>query len=406
MKTFFRVLVLGLFMVVMTAATSTVTFAQTDEKTTLYNEYLETYQGTIEQRKKAVVAAKKYIEKYGSSADDAEIVKYFRDSLPALEKGIKDEIAANKAAEKERKKQARYAKFDTAVKAKNWDATYQSGGEILAAEPNLVDVILVLGSIGLDESAKQPPVTKFNNATIKYAKMAISKMNSGVKAKNYGAYSYSYGNKNKAMGWMNYTIGMIMYYSQGKNNPAVKNAALPYLYKSTQINSDRKKEPRTYSAIGDWYFNEAGNRVTKRNAIFARSKELIKTRNETDDKAEQEKLDAEIDMLEKQVLESVTYEKAYADRALDAYGRAYQLAKANPKEPQAYKDGLLKTINDLYNFRFLKPAEKTPAKVNMFLSGLKNKPMPNPSTPITPVTEGTTADSVSGRARKVSNGNR
>ena len=399
MKTFFRALTLGILMVVLTGGLATSTNAQDDEKTTLYTTYTDNYASPeIEKRRLAVTAAKEYIAKFGNSADDKEIVDYLKSAIPAIEKGIEDQIAKEKAAAERAVKQARYNKFDASFKAKNWDATYQVGQEIIAAEPKMLDVALVLGSIGLDEASKNPPNDKFNEATVKYATLAIELMNSGVTSKNYGAFAiYEYETADNAKGWMNYNAGMIMYHREGRTNPAIKKDALNYLYASTQSNSDRKDEPRTYGSIGEWYFNEASTLVAKRNVILTESKKLIDERNKTKVKEEQDELDKKIDALEARIDDSIALEKAYADRALDAYARAYNLAKANPKETADYKNSLMSAINALYSFRYVEPAMKTPEKINMYLSGVMSKPMPHPATAVTPVVD--TPTSVSAPAK-------
>lgn len=366
MKTLFRLLVLGIFAVVLTAALTTVAFGQdpVEEKAAIYEKYTANYAGTIEQRRIAITAGKEYIAKYGANEEDKEIVDYLKSAIPALEKGIEDEVKAEAVRKAKAEAQARYARFNKDVTAKNWDEAYVSGGEILAKEPDLLDVILVLGSIGLDEIAKTPPVTKFNDATIKYANMAIAKMNSGVKSTDYGAYAYSYNNKDNATAWMNYTIGMIMYHSQGKTDPVKKKDALNYLYAATRSESDRKKEPRIYGTIGDWYFAKATDLNTERLKL------------DQLDKANFEAID-----------KSVALEKAYADRAIDAYARALQIARANTTVTQAYKDTMLDLIKKLYNFRYQQPELKTDDKINLYIAGIMSKPMPDPAADVTPVVE-------------------
>ncbi|MEZ5345032.1 MAG: hypothetical protein R2681_05680 [Pyrinomonadaceae bacterium] len=367
MKTFFRVLLLGIFAVVLTAAMTTAAFGQDDpaeEKAALYEKYTANYAGTIEQRRIAVKAGKEYIEKYGANEADKEIVDYLKGAIPTIEKSIEDDLAAEAKRKLEAEKQARYARFNKDVTAKNWDDTYVSGAEILAKEPDMLDVMLVLGSIGLDEISKTPPISKYNDATIKYANMAVAKMNSGVKSKDYGAYAYTYNTKDNATAWMNYTIGMIMYHSQGKTDPAKKKEALNYLYAATRFESDRKKEPRIYGTIGDWY--------------FAKATELNGERMKLDQADE-----ANFEAIDK----SVALEKAYADRAIDAYARALQIARANTKVTQAYKDTMLDLIKKLYDFRYQKPELKTDDKINMYISGIMAKPMPDPAAEVTPVVE-------------------
>ena len=278
----------------------------------------------------------------------------------------------------------------------------------------MIDVAIVLGSIGFDQIVKNPPVDKYNASTIRYAKMSIQKMNNGAKSKNWGAFGiYEYKTKENALAWMNYIVGMIKYHRDGKANPSVKKESLMYLYKSTKYNSDRKKEPRTYGSIGDWYRAEAVALGKKRDVTQGEAKALIDKRNAAEEKTEQDSLDAQIDAIEAKMLRSVALEKAYVDRAIDAYARAYQYAKANPKESKTYVDGLRNTINGLYNFRYQKPEKKTPAIINTYLAGVMSTPMPDPTSQVSPVVEptmtddkATDADSGAGRSRTVTTSNR
>ncbi len=369
MKTFVKIVAIALF----TMALSVGVFAQ-EEKTALYEKITNNYQGdscagddiscltgSIAKKQIAVKAGKEYMQKYGSDAGD-QVAAWLKDAIPAIEKSIDADQKAISAEKVRQAKQARYSKFNSAMESKNWDGAYQFGGEILAHEPNMLDVILVLGSIGLDEVGKTPPVDKYNDATIKYAQMAIQKMKSGVSSQKYGAYAYEYKKKDEAMAWMNYTVGMIMYHRQGRTDAMKKKQALNYLYEATRYNSDRKQEPRIYGMIGDAYFNKAIALGQARN-----------------------KLDKTVPANIKAIDDSVALEKAYAERALGAYAVAYKYAKANPKEPMAYKNSLLKIIKDLFNFRYQKPAEKTTLVINNFINSAMPSKLPHPATAVKPV---------------------
>ena len=381
MKNFFKSLTLGLFMLALTSVAVVPAIAQDDtaQKTALYEKYTANYNGTIEQKKIAVKAAKEYIQKWGNNADDKQIVDYLKGAIPALEEAIENDRKRKIAEAEAAKKNALYSRFDASVKASNWAETYKAGKEILAGEPNKLDVILVLGSIGLDESKKKPPVTTFNNDTIQYAKLAIGKLNSGVSSDNFGAYQFAYKNKDypdgksNALGWMNYTIGYIMYYRMGN-----KDAAIPYLYKATQYNSGTKKDPTIYATIGDQYFST----VTKM-------------------QDERDKWDKTAEGWADRVKGQVAKEKAYVDRAIDAYARAYALVRNNPKTSAEYKTGVLTVLKDLYNFRYEKPEMKTIVKINSDVTSIASKPMPNPATPPTVATPAMdkTTESTGGSSR-------
>jgi hypothetical protein len=302
-------------------------------------------------RQLAVDAGEEYIKTYG--ACEAQPIKDFIVYLNGYLPPTKTWIAVE---DKRIKLAALYARFDPAVKAGNWDEVYASGKQILALDPEGLNQILVMGSIGLDETLKNPRVLKYNDDTLKYARMAIQKLEAGKTTKNFGYDKFAYGSKDNALGWMNYTIGAITYF--GQNN---KKDALPALYKAIQINSDTKKLPQVYGIIGDYYFEEV-----KRLGEEIRVKTVAAGNKDTDETK---------DLIAKL--------KAYAERGIDAYARAAGLVDI-VKKPAAkpYRDSLQAQVETLYQLRFQK------------LDGLKDfvavqvaKPIPDPTSVPAPIVE-------------------
>jgi hypothetical protein len=68
---------------------------------------------------------------------------------------------------------------------------------------------------------------------------------------------------------------------------------------------------------------------------------------------------------------------------IDAYGRAYNLSAAD----KPYQTGLLNDLKVLYSFRY---DNKPPAALETYITGLNGKPMPDPSSAVTPVVDTTT----------------
>lgn len=349
---------LAIVMTAFTAATVTKSYAQDADadKASLYEKYTKNYKGTLEQRQTALEAARQFVEKYGADETAKQQVDYLKSAIPALEKGIAGEIAKTKTG-------ALFARFDKSVEGKNYDDTYASGREILAANPDLIDVAIVLGSIGFDESAKPTPNTKYNADTINYAKQAIAKIESGAaKTTKFGAYQYEYKNKENALGWLNYTIGYLMYFSQNQ-----KKEAIPYLYKASKYNSDVKSFPIVYQSIGSTYFDEA-----KRLSIES---DTIAKANNGEDNAESK----------------AAYALALgnADRAIDAYARAYTIANADATAKPEYKTGLRGVLENLFKFRYNGKIDT----MNSYLTTVSSKPFVDPSTTVTPVVVETPAAS-------------
>ncbi len=375
MKNIFRVLALAVLMTAFSAATVTPIFAQDDiaAKQALYKKYTDNYAGTLDQKQVAIDAAKEYIQKYGANADDKDQVDYFQKNLPALETAVRK-------AQEGAKFGNTVKRFDTSFPAGNYDETYASGRELLAKNPELLDVLIVLGSIGYDESLKTPPNTKYNADTINYAKMAIQKIESGTTSKNYGAFGiYTYGDyprsetnkndkfpgKDNALGNLNFKIAYLTYL-----NPGTKKDAIPYFYKASKYDSSVKNLPLIYQAIGDSYFEQAKQ-------LNKQGEDLAKAAGDKD--------------TEESIAKN-SLAKGYADRAIDAYARAYKLASTNQAVKKEYKDGLYKLLQELFKFRYNGKTDS----LDTFVASVMSKPMPDPTTTVSPVVEATPATTTTG----------
>lgn len=373
MKTILRVLALGIFMTALTAVGATSIFAQdpcadVEAQQALYKTFTDNYSGkTVAQKRAAIEAGNQYIEKYGACETGKEIVDYLKTNVPKL----KEKADAQEAREKTDKL---YTGFDTALKNKNTGEIFSNGKQILAQDPNLVDVLLVLASVGYDQAVANPPVDTYNNEAVNYAKTAIQKLESNTESKtgDYGVLQYSYKTKEfpdgkaNALGWMNYTVGYINYYRLNK-----KEEALPYLYKATQVNSGTKTNAFLYQTIGSYYRDQVA-RLGKDIVAKIEAVKKLEAAGESDTDA--------IKALVKETNDLIALQKGYADRAIDAYARAYKMA--DPKDPQ-YRDGLYATLKEIYNLRY----EGKRSDVDAFVANVNNTPLPDPTTKVTPVVE-------------------
>ena len=377
MKTIYRSLVLGILMTIFVAAAATTGYAQeacaeVEPKAALDKEFRDNWDNKdIAKREIAVKAGKQYIEKYGACASDKDFVEYLKTTIPAMETAIAE---ARKAEEVKKGVDARKAlvkRFDAAAKAKNVSEVYASGKEILKDESNFsdiaLDVAIALTTAGFGQSLATPPVDTYNADTITYAKNAIQKIEAGKTSKSMGVWSYNLKDpkytdtKSYALGALNYIIGHVTYYRQGKDSPEKKKEALAYFYKSAQYNSFSKNEPLVYQSFGAWYLDEALRIDKERTAA-------IKAAGDKDTP---------------ETLAMFALSKGYADRSIDAYARAYKLAKADKTQTKADTDSLYSRLKDLYTFRYDGKVEG----IDAFVASVQNKPMPDPTTPIEPVKE-------------------
>jgi len=368
MKTIFRYANIGLLMVAIFALGAGAGFAQApcedaDGQTKLGDEFRALYPARdMESRKKTIDLGKQFLEKYGSCESAKELSDYLKKTVPILEESYKksQEAAARTAI---------LTRFDSAMKTKNWNEVYASGKEIYAKWPDeFRDVVLVLGSVGLDETAKATPVTTWNEDTLRFARQAITDLEANKTFKNFGVSmaggaNFDYKNKEDALGWMNYTIGYILFVDKKD-----KKNGLAHLYKATQINSDTKTNPVIYQTIGSYYFDE----------VRRLAKEVTDLEKTQDTTATPEAQKALVD----QIKAKVAMVNGTAEAAIDAYARARDLANKSTTVSKEYKDSLTKTLSDLYNVRFGKMDG-----FDTFVANTLKKPMPNPLDPITPISD-------------------
>jgi hypothetical protein len=363
MKKMLRVLVLGAVTAMVMTVGSVSIFAQGDicsdfeANQALYAKYTDNYNGpinesTLAKREMAVAAAKEYVEKYSACPDVAAQVEYLKKAGPALQKKIE---AAKVEIDKGKLRDA----FDKAMTSKNTSQIFSSGKALIANEPDFLDVIIVLASVGLDEAAEKKNDT-YNNEAINYANMAISKLNSNVKSETgkFGAYQYEYDTKENALGWMDYTIGLIKYYRQNK-----KDEGLDYFYRSIQHNSETKDKSFIYELIGAKYQEKA----------VEIKDEIVKMFQDTGGKEtfETKSKDALL--------------RGYIDRAMDAYAKAYDLTKAGEA-----KNAIFDKMKGLYRFRYETPETtftdaELKTRLETFVASAKSKALPDPNSEVQPV---------------------
>jgi len=345
MKTLFRVLMLGILL----TAFSALTFAQEPDLATLFERFKTEAKATCGQRDAALATGKTIVEKFGSDELNKEVIAFVKKRMAAIEK--------------EDPRCKLNVKYDAEYKAKNWAAFFPVSKEIITAEADsglALDLMLTQVSVGYN-LASVDKVDTYNNDTLSLAKTALQKIEAGKvsQTRNWGVFE-PFKTKEAAQSWMNYIIGWEMYYKMNQ-----KKDALGYLYKSTQISNEKKNDTVIYTNIGTYYFDEAIS-------LDSKYRELRKANNNEDND-------------ETKALLALA--RGTADRAIDAFGRAYKIASADAKALPAYKTGLYKTLTDLYKFRFnLAPDAKTP-DLDKYVADLVAKPMPDPATAVTPVIE-------------------
>ena len=355
------------------ALSATVSFAQepcadTDAITAADAKVRENYL-KIETLRVALDAGKDYLGKYEPCAVSKDFVAWLKPQVPVWEKKVKD-------YEDYVWRKPRVEKFDNGIKTAKFEDSYAAGAELLSKYPDNMNVILPLGLIGLYESYKNN--FKYNEDTIRYAKMAIDKLKAGtVESKKdkdgkpildktgkeiYGSFQFER-NKEEAISELTYTIAYINYYAKKDHK-----AALPYYYQVTQIPGIYKDEPRLYLALGSFYVDESAP-IGKDIVALLEKQKLAPTPEE------KEKIEIEIKA------KAALY-NGYNERALDAFGRAYKAADEKIAAEKTIKADVYKTLQGIYERRFEKKEG-----LDAYILASAAKPLPNPMSEVAPISD-------------------
>ena len=370
MKAIFRFLGFGVVVAAFIAAGTTANYAQpeacadVDAQTALYTTVTDNYnKKTVPEMEAALAAGKEFLEKFGACETLKAQVDFVKPHVARLEKAI--------PAEKARLELAPFFKrFDDGINSDNGDEIYAAGKEILARQPENLNIIFPMGVAGMTLST---PANNYKYADdgIRYSNTALSRIKSGTdfnrKDKKtgeptVGALRYEY-TKPIAIEELTYSLAYLNYY--GKKD---KKTALPLYYELSQSSGRYKDDPRVYGTIADYYREQGG-------PIGEEIVKMIAARS-PDDTAEV------LAAKEAAIKAKVALFNGYTERSLDAYSRAHKVAKGDTPAAKTYKDNLYKIIQGLYKSRFDKETG-----VDAYIAATLAKPFPNPTSEVTPIAD-------------------
>ena len=293
-------------------------------KDALYQSFRDNFKT---DQAKAYEAAKKYLACPAGEVTEAsqKIVDYLTKYVTAYE---------------EKRKQVEYR--TKLYNDQKYVEAYALGKEILAKEPENLQVLVDLGASGY-------LVAPLNNASLSaeavaHAQKALQLLESGKTLEKWEPLA----SKDVAVAYLNYTIGALTL----QQNP---DAALKSLIKAAQFETPLKKSPFTYAYIAGAY--ETGP--------YAKQSEAYKVCCAGKDETPESKLAlANIHQL--------------VDRMIDAYARAVALAGTDTKFT-AQKPIWMESLTQYYKFR---NDNKTDGLDQVIATAL-SKPLPPEPTPLT-----------------------
>lgn len=384
MTTFKKFLGLGMMLAAIALAGAVPAFAQgcddVNGYTDLYNKILENYQKPdLATRKLTVATAKEYLEKFGScpAASDGTDhpakagIDWVKIQLPGWEKRIKDIEIADKI-------EKLYAKYVAELAARKWDDAIATSKELLAVFPSdkSLNIYVPLASIGLYESYNKND--KYVDVSIQNAKIVLDKYKANeesLKGSN-GISPYAYASKADAISEMKFILGYMLYNKKGD-----KKGGLTYFYEVANSPGLKQTDPQMFVTMGIYALDQAKPVVAELTALAqklnAADEEIKKA--ETTEERKKELSQLKID-LDKQITAKEGYLKAWEERALDGFVRAYKNAKDVTPAEKAYRQNIYKQIAQIYES--MSDGKKD---VDSYIASTAAKPMVNPTTDVTPV---------------------
>ncbi|MEK6282743.1 MAG: hypothetical protein AABN95_20480 [Acidobacteriota bacterium] len=296
---------------------------------------------------KAYEAAKKYL---GCSQGEDQYTAYLKKWVAAYEKA------------------ARTARFPVVLyNDKNYAEAMSLGKQILAEDPENMNVLIGLGYLGYlaTVTAKNE---SFNTESLDFARRAIKAIESGKAPAKWDPFK----SKDDTLAYLYNALGRLTV----KNNSP---ETLTSLIKAAQFEGDVKKDPGIYYLIGASY--ESGP--------YAKMSADYKTCCEGKDETPESKL-------------ALANINQVVDRMIDAYARAVALAGNDPKFATPKKEWL-DSLATWYKYRH----NQSDAGLNEMIAAVLSKPLPPEPTPLTTLPAGapTSTTPTSGATNAAGSGN-
>lgn len=229
----------------------------------------------------------------------------------------------------------RTSMFFKAVDGNKFQSAFTLGKEILADEPQNVDILINLTYAGYNAMAAGDK--SYVDDTISSAKKAEELIEAGTAPKSFAPFK----DKPEALAWIYYIEGNLV-------TTRDKKAGAVSIYKATLFESPIKENALPYNMIALYYedeYNKLGNAL--------KTKLASKPVNEAEAAALEERVKQALDLM------------------LDAYARSSKKADA---ENAANKDALKSRLAQVYKF-----VKKTDEGLSEYVGYITKTPLPDPS---------------------------
>lgn len=295
-------------------------------KKALYQRFLENYKGDSDKQKTAYDIGNQYLRTYGS--DNDAVVQFLQRWVGKYEIATL-EFNCNKAVN------------ETPATAFTACKPY-----IDANPENLKGYLLLIIAGRKNAEAKNEST---NAEASSAARRALLLIEQGKTTNSWAPFT----SQAEAVAGLNYFIGFFTL----KNSPG---EAAQYMLKAAQSNSSWKTEPRTFVLLANAYLDGEYKRLINEYKAKYEGKEITEEM-----KPKYEELLAKIN--------------AVTDRIIDAWARAIALS-ANKPEMQAWRDTLMKRLEDVYKQRHDGKVDG----LNELVAGILSKPIMLPGQELPP----------------------
>jgi hypothetical protein len=308
-------------------ATTAASPQEEEAKAALYGEFVQKIKVTdAASQKRAYEIGKEYLTKYGNPTTDADkqVVDY-----------IKKWVAKYEAATLE-------YEFFEAIKNNNFTRAFELGRQLLASNPDRLDVRLLLTYAGTTAASKGDK--SLTGEAITHARAALQAIEQGKAPQKWVVWP----NKDEAVLGLNISLAQLL-------SESAPQEAIITLIKGVQAEGPTKNSARLYTLLGATYYN----------SDFKKLAEQYKQQCEGKDAS------PECDALFAKINNAL-------DHIIDAYARAVAYGKDAKLKAAVQKD-----LTAVYKIRFQSVAANPEPNIQQLVAGITALPVPQPGAAVT-----------------------